>query len=436
MIYNNETISTDSMRQYLSEMGKVPMLTRQEELALARVIEETSAQLNHLVLSSPFAMREIIKWNDLLGTGDMSPKELMRRGSKSRAQLSGMRKRMKLFSKTVLRAQKSIDKLKGKLHGKRLPAERRLKIENEIKARYDEMGKKIAGLRLNQDKVRRLINHVKDLALRLKEERPVGTLPVSPRELLDINEKIEVLEQRILENKIKLVRANLRLVISMAKRRGQVTLELADLIQEGTLGLIRAVEKYRYRTGFKFSTYAVWWIRQAISRAISDQERLIRIPVHVQDRFSRINKAKKNFHDKHGRLPQLAEYSKMARLPAKKVEDMVKMMQDPVSLTTPVGDDREGTVEDILEDKEAATPFDCVQDELRRAEVGKWLSTLDEREADVLKLRFGIGMEAPRTLGQVGQLFKVSRERIRQIQTGAIKKLKSSAVCETIQDYL
>ncbi|MGC8729609.1 MAG: sigma-70 family RNA polymerase sigma factor, partial [Elusimicrobiales bacterium] len=275
------------------------------------------------------------------------------------------------------------------------------------------------------------INNIKQ-----KEAQLLKNIPQNIDEFLALNDKILFLEDQILQDKLKLIKANLRLVVSIAKKHINSNLELSDLIQEGGLGLMKAVEKFEYKRGFKFSTYATWWIRQSINRAIADQSRTIRIPVHMKELVSKLMKVAKKYRQEFGRDPDVMEYSKKLRISIDKVKTALKIMQDPVSLATPIGEDEDSSLEDFIEDRYATPPSNSVVDILRKREVNKILSTLTEREAKILKLRFGIDTGYPRTLEEVGKIFRVTRERVRQIEAKAIRKLRHPSRSKMIKDYL
>ncbi len=362
----------------------------------------------------------------------------------------------------------------------------------------DEIIKKIVALNLNQEKIRRLTNKIKTLAQKVletedeihryekrfkmsstelfrvydqskkgkisasvfrkatgytltgiestilnlknivkKHNRMCLLLPVSKNHLLEKYNEIKRLEETILINKKELIKANLRLVVSIAKKHvGGSSLELADLIQEGGLGLIKAVEKFEWKRGFKFSTYATWWVRQAINRAIADQSRTIRIPVHMKEMIAKMAKIARKCRQDFGREPLVEEYSKALRLSTDKVRSILKIMQEPISLTTPIGEDEDSYLEDFIEDKQGPTPTKSAMEYLKRQEIEGVLSTLSEREAEIIRLRFGISSGYPRTLEEVGKIFSVTRERVRQIEAKAIRKLRHPTRSKRLREYL
>lgn len=262
--------------------------------------------------------------------------------------------------------------------------------------------------------------------------REIGKVP-----LLTTEQEIQLaklVEQKDIEAKRKLTEANLRLVVSIAKRYMGRGLLFLDLIQEGNLGLIRAVEKFDYRRGYKFSTYATWWIRQAVTRAIADQARTIRVPVHAVETMNKLNRVQRELLQQKGREPTVAEIAEASGLTPCKVMDIQKAAQDPVSLETPVGDEDDSELGDFIEDQDADEPLEEVFRHIQREELFRVLDSLPARERKVLELRFGLKGERPRTLEEVGDRFGVTRERIRQVEAKTLNRLKNYRSAQALRD--
>jgi RNA polymerase primary sigma factor len=486
--------SNDPVRMYLRKMGSVSLLTREGEVEIAKRIETGEHMVLSAILNSPVAVREIIDLGDKLRKHKIRVKDIIRDAEDDNAEFDeeeADRRILRLIDK-VKHLEKVATDLKESLSTS--AASRKKGIEAEVDANRQKMVETLEEMRLNKKtidkvvaKLRALIQKIEraesgvfdmakraaidvdllrkearqsrgDAALERKYKKKYNVSPddvlgahsaaqknlkkVEEELQLDVKELRESYEsiregERIADKaKAELVEANLRLVVSIAKKYTNRGLQFLDLIQEGNIGLMKAVDKFEYKRGYKFSTYATWWIRQAITRAIADQARTIRIPVHMIETINKLIRTSRYLVQEYGREPTPEEIAEKMELPLDKVRKVLKIAKEPISLETPIGEEEDSHLGDFIEDKSVVSPAEAVINMNLAEQTRKVLKTLTPREEKVLRMRFGIGEKSDHTLEEVGQDFEVTRERIRQIEAKALRKLRHPSRSKQLKSFI
>jgi len=500
--YERETFErkTDPVRIYLKEMGSFALLTREQEVEIARRIESRQREVLSVVLNCPLAVREVIDLGDALRAGRIGIRELTNEiddeGTKVEEELT-QRKRVLSLIRKIRKTEDSIRSLQRKLRSRNKEASKK-KIQEQIGKKQARIFDAFRQINLRERQITRVVQKLRQWATQMekaqnKVKQHEGELGISIQEarkflrrmkkktlkgssrppsksglrLKDLEEMnriarsvdrtirrmeaecglssgqlkeavtaIEKGEAGTKEAKSELVRANLRLVISIARRYINRGLQFLDLIQEGNIGLMKAVDKFEYQRGYKFGTYATWWVRQAITRAIADQARTIRLPVHMIEVINKLNRTSRSLVQEMGREPTLEEIAGKMGESLDKVQKILKITKKPISLETPIGEEEDSRLEDLIEDKEALSPQEAAIHSSLTKQTQKVLSTLSKREERILRMRFGIGEKQDHTLEEVGQDFDVTRERIRQIEEKALRKLRHSSRAEKLRSFV
>ncbi|HEY6246634.1 MAG TPA: RNA polymerase sigma factor RpoD [Pyrinomonadaceae bacterium] len=475
--------TNDPVRLYLREMGVVPLLTREGEVAIAKRIERGQLKTQKAISRSPIAVRELLKIGEELEAGRLNIRETVT--FSEQAELTGDEDKAEEYrawtiegitniSKIYKGALKEWEKLRDEQHAMRGKKTRKItRLRRRVARLRLEVAQEIGRLNLTERARQRLINAIRAVQKSVREaDREIDTYierlsrkrlkaddqkefrrrilaakkrliqieidhNIPPVEIKRSLQAIVIGEQQTGQAKRELVEANLRLVVSIAKKYTNRGLQFLDLIQEGNIGLMKAVDKFEWRRGYKFSTYATWWIRQAITRAIADQARTIRIPVHMIETINKLIRTSRALVQELGREPTSEEIARKMDIPVSKVRKVLKIAQEPISLETPIGEEEDSHLGDFIEDKSILNPADAVVASNLREITDEVLATLTPREEKVIKMRFGLGTTgSEHTLEEVGQHFAVTRERIRQIEAKALRKLRHPSRSRKLKAFL
>ncbi len=490
----------DPIRLYLKEIGRVSLLSGDQEVDLAKRIEDGEILIENAVLTSSLLMNDLIKNHSKVKSGKIKLLEILKINRLyyfSSVDIAALEKKYYEKMQILIAEDKKIIQYQNKMKKLSENSKENSEFALKIKASRDKIGASITEIGINENEITKLAHKIQSMVSRIQEtddffstvedefrkdikelkhfarklekkedvkkilkelaltnkdqlldvvkdvrnnERKIRRIEqeagASADEIRDWGKQIALGQRKISIAKRELINANLRLVVSIAKKYANRGMHFFDLIQEGNIGLIKAVDKFEYRKGYKFSTYATWWIRQAITRAISDQARTIRVPVHMIEQINKVMRETRLFQQEFGREPTSDELADRLGWPVLKVKAVKNVAREPISLETPVGEEEDSLLGDFIEDKDVDSPANTAAFRLLNEQIGTVLNTLPAREQKVIRMRFGLDDGYSHTLEEVGYVFKVTRERIRQIEAKALRRLRHPTRARKLKDYL